>query len=59
MHSEEFPEYFAMETDKGIWYEVGSPQKVWTYDELVEAIDLWKIRWQIAQNEIHSLKNGA
>lgn len=54
MHSEEYPEYFAAED--GSWVEVGSPLRQWTYEELVEAIDMWKIRWQAERNKVISLE---
>lgn len=48
-HSEELPEYCCSE-EMG-WHEIGCDHKTWTVEELTEALDLVKIRYQIQLNE--------
>lgn len=56
-HSEEFPEYVCAEDFS--WSEVGTPGRSWSVEELTDALDLMKVRYQIALNIIDSLERDA
>ena len=48
-HSEGLPEYCC--SDKMGFHEIGCAHKPWTVEELTEALDLTKIRLQMATNQ--------